>query len=367
MSHESQGLRIFALAFLLLPFCLVLVWAQEPKALSSAAVAEQVNRKSVKLFGAGGYRGANSYGSGVLVSADGYVLTVNSLLLDTADLRVHLWDGRRLHAKVVVAEPELDAALVKIDQVEDLSYFDISKLAKASLAQPGDLVLGFSNQFQIATREEPVSVQHGVIAAYSKLHGRRGIFDAPYTGDVYVLDAITNNPGAGGGAVTTRKGELIGIIGKELSNKLSDTWINYAVPIQVLAEFVEKGKAGKYVAKTRPTPILGPSGYHGIILVPNVVERTPPFVEDTIPGSPAAKAGLRPDDLIVYIDGEKITSIKEFRDIVEKARPGTHFKLEVRRGDKLTTLDLKLEPLPASAAPKKPEKTGTAADKTPPR
>src|SRR5438874_2365568 len=130
----------------------------------------------------------------------------------TAALRVHLADGRRLHAKVMVAEPELDAALVKIDKAEDLPYFDIAKAAKTPLAQPGDWVLGFSNQFQIATREEPMSVQHGVITSYTKLHGRRGVFDAPYTGDVYVVDAVTNNPGAGGGALVTRKGELLGII-----------------------------------------------------------------------------------------------------------------------------------------------------------
>src|SRR5262249_41557277 len=156
-------------------------------------------------------------------------LTVASPLLDTADLLVHLFDGRRFHAKVVVAEPELDAALVKIDKADDLPFFDLGQSAKARPAQPGDWILAFSNQFQIATREEPMWVRHGVIAAYSKLQGRRGIFDAPYNGEVYVLDAITNNPGAGGGAVTTRKGDLLGIIGKEVRNSLSDTWINYAV------------------------------------------------------------------------------------------------------------------------------------------
>src|SRR5947209_17083256 len=76
-----------------------------------------------------------------------------------------------------------------------------------------------------------MSIQRGVIASYGKLYGRLGIFEATYRGDVYVLDAITNNPGAGGGVVTTRKGELLGIIGKELRNELTNTWINYALPI----------------------------------------------------------------------------------------------------------------------------------------
>src|SRR5437868_1698749 len=109
---------------------------------------------------------------------------------------------------------------------------------------------------------------------------------------------------------------------------------------------------GEYKPIVRPKPTSGPSGYHGIILVPDVVERTPPYVEDAEPGSPAEKAGLRADDLIVYVDGEKIVSIKEFKEIINRGRPGSVFKLEVRRGDKLTSIDLKLEP--PKTAPTKP-------------
>jgi serine protease Do len=322
------------------------VHAQE----SFAALAAEVNKKVVKLYGAGGFQGLTSYGTGILVSPDGHILTVASHMLVTQDLRVHLWDGRRFQAKVVVAEPELDAALVKIQKVEEpLPYFDLGQAAKAPLGQAGDWILAFSNQFQIATRDEPMSIQRGVIAAYSKLHGRRGVFEAPYTGDVYVIDAITNNPGAGGGPVTTRKGELLGIIGKELRNTLTDTWINYAVPVQVLYKFVELGIKGEYKPIVKEKPAGGPGGYHGIVLVPNVVERTPPFVEEIIPGSPAAKAGIRPDDLIVYVDGEQIVSVKAFRDLISKTHPGMVLKLEVQRtnkeagGERLIPVELKLE------------------------
>jgi serine protease Do len=338
-------------------------WAPNAQADSFAALAEKVNPKVVKLFGTGGFTGLASYGTGVLVSPDGYILTVASHLLDTQDLRVHLHDGRRFHAKVVVIEPELDAALVKIDKVEDLPYFEVEKAAKKPLAQPADWVLAFSNEFNIATRDEPMSIQHGVIAAYSKLHGRKGVFDAPYTGDVYVLDAITNNPGAGGGIITTRKGELVGLIGKELRNTLTDTWINYAVPIQTLAKFVEEAKAGKYKPIVRAKSPGGPGGYHGVVLVANVVERTPPYIEEVVPGSPAAKAGLKPDDLIVYVDGEQVLTVKAFKDLLDRARPGTVMRLEVRRvdrseaggTDRLITVDLKLEeqPKPKSRATKK--------------
>ncbi len=341
--------------------------AQPINAASLAEVIDRVNQRVVKLYGSGGFRGLASYGTGAVISPEGHVLTVASPLLDTQQLLVHLYDGRRMLAKVVVVEPELDMALLKIEKAEDLPYFDLSTASQKPLTEPGTQILAHSNVFQIATRDEPVSVQQGVIAAYSKLHGRRGIFEAPYTGDVYVLDAITNNPGAGGGVITTRKGELLGIIGKELQNTLTDTWINYATPLQAkvevrqgdqvtplnLLDFIDKAKRGEYKPIVRDKSREGPGGRHGIVLVPNVVERTPPFVEEVQPGSPAARAGLKPDDLIVYIDGERIVSIKEFRDIVDKTRPGTVLKLEVRRGDKLVSVDLKLDP-PLAKIPKKP-------------
>jgi len=336
---------------------------------SFAAVSEKVNQKTVKVFGSGGFTGLVSYGTGALVSPDGYILTVASHMLDTQELRVHLPDGRRFQGKVVVIEPELDAALVKIDKVEDLQYFDVAKAAQAPLAKTGDWILAISNEFNVATRDEPMSVQHGVIAAYSKLHGRKGVFDAPYTGDVYVIDAITNNPGAGGGVITNRKGELIGIIGKELRNSLTNTWINYAVPIQVLAKFVTEGKAGKYKLIVKPKS-SGTGGYHGIVLVPNVVERTPPYIEEVLPGSPAAKAGLKPDDLIVYVDGEQVLTVTAFKEILAKARPGTLVKLEIRRVDKsdagaadrLITADLTLAPPPPETVKKKEGEKGRAGD-----
>ena len=348
-----------------LAVCVTLLPAQQ----SMTPVARAVNKKMVKLYGAGGFKGLPSYGTGILIAPNGWILTVNSTILNTADLRVHLSDGRVFHqGRVVYKEPELDIALVKIDGVENLPYFDIARAAAAPLAETGDWVLAFSNQFNIATRDEPVSVQRGVISAYAALHGRRGIFGAPYGGEVYFIDAVANNPGAAGGVITNRRGELLGIIGRELKNTLSDTWINYAIPVQArveairgekdkpvkvsLTDFVREGMAGTWktiiAAKTKNRE-LG-DGYTGIILVPNAVSVTPPYVEEVVPGSPAAKAGLRPDDLIVYIDGELVPSIKQYRELVKYARPGTELIFEVQRGMTLKTVRLKVDALPKAPA-----------------
>jgi len=344
-----------------------MIEAQQPV----TKVAREANQKLVKLYGAGGFKGLPSYGTGILVSPDGYILTVNNHILTTQDLRVRLADGRFFHnCKVVAREPDLDVALIKIDDkaVDKLAHFNISQAATAPLAQNGDWVLAFSNQFQIATGNEPMSVQRGTIQAYTELRGRRGIFQAPYNGEVYFIDAIICNPGAAGGAVTNRRGELVGIIGREIKNTLSDTWINYAIPIQAkvellfedkekavmvsLADFVRKGMDGTYkISKGRPKDREAGDGYTGIVLVPNVVQVTPAYVEEVIPNSPAAKAGLRPDDQIVYVDGELVQSIKAFKEIVKYAQPGNELVLEVQRGNRLATVRLKVEKHPQIKAP----------------
>jgi serine protease Do len=344
-----------------------------------AETVEKANRKLVKIFGAGGFSRLNNYGTGIIIDKEGYILTVASQLLDTSELVVHLYDGQRMKAQVLATEPELDIALIKIKvdgkKIEDptgldLDYFDFDAAAKRPASAAGDWVLAMSNTFEIALRDEPLSVQRGVISAYAKMAGRRGIFEFPYTGEVYIVDAITNNPGAAGGALLTRKGELIGIIGREIKNSLTDTWMNYAIPIIAKAEvkiketvkdkdgkdveqektittsipeFVTLAKQGKYKRIDKPTITPGLGGYHGIIFVPNILERTPAYIEDVVPGSPAEKAGLRPDDLVSFIDGEPIVSIKAFNEYMRKnTRAGTKIRLEVRRGESLQTVEVEL-------------------------
>jgi len=332
---------------------------------SFSKVADAVNGKLVKLYGAGGFRGAVSYGTGIVVSADGYILTSATQLLDTQELRVHLSDGRRYIAKTVVIEPELDLALVKIQDREggtailNLDFFDVPQSAKLE-AKPGEWALGFSNCFQIASRDESLTIQRATVAARAKLVARRGVFEVPFNGEVYFLDAITNNPGAAGGALTTQTGQLLGVIGKEFRNVQSDTWINYAIPLNCKVElkdgdktetisvvdFVTQGMAGKWKPRQKKDARKGPGGYHGIVFVPNVVEKTPAYIEGVEPGSPAAKAGLRPDDLLVYVDGEPVYSIKSFREMMTRTQPGSEVRLEIRRGDRLTSIDLKMAEQP---------------------
>jgi serine protease Do len=305
---------------------------------STQEAIRAVQPRVVKIFGAGGIANLASYGTGFLVSPEGHIVTVWSHVLDGDVVTVVLSDGRRFYGEVLGAAPELDLAVLKID-AEDLDYFDLDEAATAG---PGTRVLGFSNMFKVATGDEPVSVLHGVISARTDLTARRGRFEVPYRGPVYVVDAITNNSGAAGGVLTTRDGKLLGMIGRELRNAESNTWINYAIPIGELAEPIHAIIEGRAIEDDPLRAENASTGYtaldFGIVLVPDVLHRTPAFVDDVVPGSIAEDLDLQPDDLIVFVNDELVHSIRSLNEHLSRLQAEDDFTLIVRRGRQLVSV-----------------------------
>jgi S1-C subfamily serine protease len=304
--------------------------------------------KIVKIYGAGGISGLEPYQSGFLVSAEGHILTVWSYVLDTDYLTITLNDGRKFEGKLVGANPALELAVLKIEARGSLPFFN---LAASASAEPGSRVLAFSNLFGVAVGEEPASVQHGVIAARTRLDARRGAFETPYHGPVYVTDAITNNPGAAGGALTDLNGELLGMLGKELRNSLNHTWLNYALPSDQLTASVDEILAGKTRPKGPEKKALPGDAFDltslGVALAPDVLERTPPFIDEVRLGSPAAEAGLRADDLIVFVGDRLVQSCKSLQEELARIERASDVRLVVMRGQDL--VEVVLKPQPAGA------------------
>lgn len=331
-------------------FCLFLTAFSFPTAVHAQSMQETIAMtapKVVKIFGAGGARNLEAYGSGFLVSAEGHIVTVWSHIFDGDFVSVVLHDGRRFDGKIIAAEPPLDLAVLKIE-AEGLPHFD---LTKATNVGPGARVLGFSNAFKVATGDEPVSVIHGIVAAKTTLAARRGAFDAPYTGPVYVVDAVTNNSGAAGGVLTTWDGRLVGMIGKELRNNQTNTWLNYVMPVSELRETIDQIVTGNYStkksndddedsdsAKKRARRYEGTD--FGIITIPDVVARTPAYIDRVLPDSLAAKAGLQANDLILFVGDNLVQSCRAFVDEVGRLESGDQLKIVVRRDDKLVTVTL---------------------------
>ena len=334
----SRGLR--GLLFVgMLTFCADL------QAQSSAETIAAVNPKVVKIFGAGAGQRLQAYGSGFLVSPNGHIVTVWSHILDGDTVNVVLADGRRFAGKVLGAEPPLDLAVLKIE-AEGLPFFDVEQSASAG---PGSRVLAFSNAFKVATGDEPVTVMHGVISARTSLTARRGTFESPYTGPVYIVDAVTNNSGAAGGVLTTWDGQLLGMIGKELRNSRTNTWLNYVMPASELKETIRQIVTGDFSAKKRSDDEENPGQPRtrryepldfGIVTIPDVLNRTPAYIDRILPGSLADKAGLKSNDLILFAGDTLVQSCKLLKEDLGRLEANDTLKLVVRRGDQLVTVEM---------------------------
>lgn len=324
------------------------------QARSTHETIEYVQPRMVKIFGAGGIRGLASYGTGFLVSKEGHIVTVWSHVLDPDEVIVMLGDGRRYFATVLGAEPHLDLAVLQIQAIDeelDLPHFDLA--TEAGEASAGTRVLGFSNMFKVATGDEPVSVLHGVVAARTKLKTRRGTFETPYNGEVYVVDAITNNSGAAGGILTTRGGRLLGVIGRELRNAETNTWVNYSIPIPALRKSISEIISGEFRSREETLDTVDDARRYstldfGIVMVPDVLFRTPAYVDSVVADSPAHQAGLRPNDLVLFVGDELMQSIRQMKRSVGRLEAGDRLRIVVRRGNELVTFEF---PVPKKPTP----------------
>ncbi len=329
--------RLVLAGLLVAVMCGQIVHAQSQ---SATDVIEKTLPVVVKIFGSGGLARLEGYGSGILISSEGHILTVWSHVLDRGEVTVVLDDGRRFEAKRLGVAPSLDLAVLKID-ADSLPFVDLSK---AVVPPVGTRVMGFSNIFKVANGDEPVSVLHGVVAAVAPLQARRGSFAFAYQGSAIIVDAITNNPGGAGGLLVSSQGVPLGMIGKELKDQRINVWINYAIPLSELADAAEqiitgKFKAADYGKKDLENEPVVMRNYVpadlGIVLVPDVVMRTPCFVDHLRDESFAIDLDLKPDDLILFVNQQLVQSQKELKDLFGGMNAGDPVELTIRRGNRL--------------------------------
>lgn len=311
-------------------------------------VAATAARSVVKIYGAGGLRGLEAYQSGIILSPDGRIATAMSTVLDSEGIDCVLDDGRRFEATLLGVDPRRELAVLTIDATDLPVAVPAEERAAA-----GTRVLAVSNMFGVAVGDERASVQRGVIASVVPLEARRGAADAPYTGTVYVLDFTTNNPGSPGGAIVDSRGRLLGMIGKELRSSASGIWLNYALPVDELLTGSEAIVAGRSVAAPPADATPFDVRLLGIVLVPDLLDRTPPFVEAVVPGSTGARAGLAADDLLIAVGGRAVGSRAAAERAVGAIPAGDPVRLSVIR--KGTVVDCELGPRPTVAEGRAPQ------------
>lgn len=327
----------------------------EADALSTLAPPGSTQAAMVKLFGAGGVAGLEGYQSGVCIDPAGTVLTVGGVLLDGGVATVVNAVGDRYEARLIGVDHRTGAALLRPDTpVEPPGWIEVTALPAPEQAET---VWVFSNAFAIAAGDEPVSVQRCRVAAIApmpRLTGRRSevaglSLGAPAAGQpVLLLDGVTSNPGAAGGAVVDQQGRLRGLVGSEARSPLTGAWLNYATPVAAIRQELARMQSGERPASRRehdPGQDRRLVRGLGFRFVPRVSARTPAYVEDVEPGSAADRAGCLPDDLIVSVEGATVGTVEAASEAIadHAAERAPTVSLTLLRGGRVVTLDLAID------------------------
>ncbi len=280
--------------------------------------------KMVEVFGASAGK-VEGFATGIIISKDGLILSSQGVFLDGRQVKVVLADGAEHSATILKRDRETQLSLLKIQAVTP-SFFELSA---DSVGKKGDWVIALSNAFKVADKDEPVSAMLGVISLRTTMEARLTKRDVAYRGELVLIDAITSNPGASGGAVITPDGRLVGIVGKIINSSETNTRLNYAVPTQVLHEFV----AGKASVNGEAQPVIEQQDVEfGVVLFKLGGRNNPAYIDRVVRGSPAAKAKLKSDDMIVSIAGEKIGNLKDYAESLKSLRPEEEVLMIVKRG-----------------------------------
>ena len=278
-----------------------------------------------------------SLGSGVIMSAQGYILTNHHVIRGADAIQVSLRDGRMAKANVVGSDPETDLAVLKID----LKQLPVITVGHSERLRVGDVVLAIGNPFGVGQ-----TVTMGIVSAT----GRNRLVINTFENFIQTDAAI--NPGNSGGALVDAAGNLIGINTAIFSSSGGYQGIGFAIPVNMVSSVLEDIlKHGR--------PLRGWLGIEAHEINPEIVRALGLKTTDGViitgvaRGSPAHRAGLQPGDVIRAIDGKKITTGGEALVAISGRRPGDKLTLDILREGKKMTVEVT-----ATERPPRPAETG---------
>ncbi len=277
-------------------------------------------------------RREQSLGSGIIASQDGYILTNNHVVQGADEIKVGLADERTvLDAKIVGTDPQTDVAVIKV-QAEKLPAITFTN---SDGVEVGDFVLAIGDPFGVGQ-----TVTMGIVSA--KDRGGLGIEDY----EDFIQTDASINPGNSGGALVDIDGRLVGISTAILSRGGGNQGIGFAIPVN-LARYI----MGRLISDGKVT-----RGYLGVkiqSLTPELATKlklsgqTGAVVSEVTRNSPAEKAGLKKNDVLIEFDGKSVTDSRHLRLIVAEKPPGSSVSVKVFREGKEQTLTVELGTLPS--------------------
>ncbi|MEZ5821732.1 MAG: DegQ family serine endoprotease [Bradyrhizobium sp.] len=274
-----------------------------------------------------------SLGSGVMVDPSGLVVTNNHVIEGADQVKISLADKREFEAEIVLKDSRTDLAVLRVkDGREKFATLDF---ANSDELLVGDVVLAIGNPFGVGQ-----TVTHGIVSALART--QVGITDYQF----FIQTDAAINPGNSGGALVDITGRLVGINTAIFSRSGGSQGIGFAIPANMVRVVVASAKSGGKAVKR---PWLGARLQ---AVTPEIAEtlglRTPTgaLVANVAPGSPAARAGMKPSDLIVAIDGQSIEDPNAF-DYRFATRPlGGSSQVDLQRGGRTVRIAVPLEVAP---------------------
>ena len=277
----------------------------------------------------------SSLGSGVIIDNSGLVVTNHHVIRGADEVKVALADGREFDSRILIREESIDLAVLKIDG-EDFPVLD---LGDSDRLEVGDLVLAIGNPFGVGQ-----TTTSGIISALARSH--LGINDFGF----FIQTDAAINPGNSGGALIDMSGRVVGIDTAIYSRSGGSNGIGFAIPSNMVRGVVDAARNGSDFVER---PWIGTAFD---VVAAQIVEAlgmerpTGALVSDVPAGGPSARAGLRPGDVVLVVDGVEIQHPDALGYRLATRRIGEVAAFEVLRRGKIVALDIGLEKAPEGAS-----------------
>jgi Do/DeqQ family serine protease len=276
------------------------------------------------------------YGSGVIISSLGYIVTNNHVITGSDEVLVVLNDKREYNATLIGADPTTDIALLKVD-AEGLSPL---KFGNSDALRLGEWVLAIGNPYNLTS-----TVTAGIVSAKAR---NFGLLRAQEFGiESFIQTDAAVNPGNSGGALINTRGELVGINTAIASRTGAFSGYSFAVPVsiveKIVTDLIEYGEVQRAILGVNIANITAE-----LAAEKNIDEIEGVYVLAVRPESAARHAGIKDGDVIISIDETRVNSSAELQETVSKYRPGQEVKVIVKRDGKLKQFDVVLRNLDGS-------------------
>ena len=279
------------------------------------------------------YQERRAGGSGVIISADGYIVTNNHVVDGATKLKVKLNDGRTFDAKLVGKDSATDIALLKIEAKE----LPTLAFGSSDALRLGEWVLAIGSPFDL-----PSTITAGIVSAKAR---NLGAIPNDFSIESFIQTDAAVNPGNSGGALVNTHGELVGI--NTLIKSQTGSYIGYSFAIpesivrKVVVDLKEYGVVQRAMLGIMFRPVdqdfLDTEGKElGIDQIGGV------YVASVVEGGSASEAGIRKGDVILEIDGLKINDAATLQEQIARHRPNDKVKLSVKRGGDVKQFDVTL-------------------------